>query len=132
MRNMKIEIADEMKDVQVFESMWDYVDHYGSDITHYVIEPCHSEQDKFVEEIVVSDDVDFGAHDTYEIGGREYIHVNWGENEICMIPYDDLDEILYTIFERSRKEGRKTRFVSTGQIFETEDEAREAMEERGH
>ena len=119
MKTMKLEIDGKMKDVQIFEYMWEYINHYGSDITHYELSPFPSEDKRIIGEFAPVDDVDFGVKDTYEIDGQSFIHVNWGENEVSLIPEDDLNATFWTTYDWVRKND----FSCTGKIFQTRDEA---------
>ena len=123
MQTIKIEIGGEKKkDALVFDSMWEYIDHYGASVEDYQQSPAPFEGDKKVGSFKPIDDVFFGtaSADMVEIDGKYHQHVNWGEDEYCLIPEADLEAELYLIWEWNQKiSGYDTR----GQIFQTREEA---------
>ena len=125
MRTMKIEIDGKSRDAQVFETMWEYISHYGTTVEGYEIAPAENVGDKQVASFRPVDDVFFYCSDLYSLGGREYRHVNWGEDEISLIPEREVAATLWTIYTWSERMAGY--YESTGQIFETEEEARNAM-----
>ena len=123
MRQMKIEIDGEMRDVEVFESMWAYVDEYGATVEDYVLSPAEFDGEKLVRSFRPVDDSFFGtsSQDMVQIGDLYYQHVNWGEDEYCLIPESEVDASLWIVYEWNAK---RSEYWTQGQIFETEEEAR--------
>ena len=125
MKTMRLEVDGEMKDVLVFDSMWDYISHYGSDITYYALDPAPYTGEKIIGGFKPVEDVNFGTHssDMIEIEGAYYQHVNWGEDDYSMIPEADLEAEFWTVYEWDGVGG----YNSTGAIFQTEEEARKKV-----
>jgi hypothetical protein len=125
MINTRIMIDGNEEEVQLFENMFEYVDYYGSDISHYTIG-----QDKEKEFIVDAEcfveDVDFVIGDEIEYEGEKYIKVNWGEQENSYINEKRLYQTLYSIY-RKTEEGEYQNFKSL--IFSSEEEAQKKADE---
>lgn len=124
MKTMNIEIEGKETSVVIFGSMWEYIDHYGSDITHY------RKQIAKVGEMVVLpfrpiDDVEFSTYSSeqVEVEGTLYQRVFWGESEYCLVPERDLTATLWAMY---RWDG--CMYAATGEIFQTEEQAVAAME----
>lgn len=126
MRTMKIEIDGEMKDARVFESMWDYIDENGATVEDYLLSPAEFEGERIVRAFRPVDDVFFGtsSQDQVLIGDQYYQHVNWGEDEYCLIPEGDVDAKFWIVYEWNEKKGE---YWTHGQIFESEEKAKKAM-----
>ena len=125
MRTIKIQVDGKEHEAQVFKGMWEYIDHYGSDITHYALDPAPYQGEKITGGFKPIEDVDFGTHssDLVEIDGKYYQHVNWGEEEYALIPEADLEAEFWTVYEWNGKTG----YDCTGQIFQTEEEAQKEV-----
>jgi len=130
MKTARIEIDGEMKDVNVFESVFEYTDFYGSDITHY-LEDYHEHEDEYtIGSFNLLEDSDFIADIENPIylndPKKAYVSVNWGELDNSYIPLSALYQELYTIYKANdAKDGR----TCTGMIFKTENEAQEKADE---
>lgn len=124
MKTITIEIDGEKIEANMYESMWDYVSEW--DITHYVMN-CMAEDAprKFVEPFKPVDDVDLGVKDTYEIDGKTYAHVNGGESAVSLIPYEELEDEFWTIFEANLR--RNGEWNSNGAIFQTREDAEKEL-----
>lgn len=126
MKTVRLEINCEMKDVLVFESMWEYLEYFGATVEDYVLSPHENEGEKIVDSFKPIEDTNFGtfSSDMVEIEGEYYQHVNWGENEYSMIPEASLEAEFWLVYEWNVKlSGYDTR----GQIFQTEEEARKEV-----
>ena len=123
MRTMKLEIDGEMKDVLVFESMWEYIQHYDSDITHYRYTGQYT-QERIIRSFKPIDDVTFSTHssDMVEIEGEYFQRVWWGESETCVVPEADLMAQFWTVYEWGGAE-----YECTGAIYQAEEDAREEV-----
>jgi hypothetical protein len=123
MRTKNIEVDGKMVEAQIFDSMWEYVSHYGSDITHYR-KQIPNEGAKIALPFRPIDDVEFSTHssDLVEIDGIAYQRVWWGEAEVCMIPEADLTAALWAVYEWD-----DCMYAATGAIFQTEEEARKEV-----
>jgi hypothetical protein len=126
MINTRIEIDGEIKHVELFDDMYDYVSSSGADISHYY--PLHRENDnKFVVESVdIVSDPDLMTYETIEIDGEDYVRVNWGEQEKSYIKESGLGQTLWTIWQNN---GKNEYYNYRSLFFETEDEAREKANE---
>lgn len=126
MQTMKLEIDGKMQDVQVFASMWEYISHYGSDITitHYR-KQIAKDGEKIVLPFRPIDDVEFSTYSSeqVEIDGVCYQRVFWGESGISLIPERGLTATLWAIYEWD-----DCMYAATGEIFPTEEQAVAAME----
>jgi hypothetical protein len=98
MINTRIEIKGEMKKVWIFDSMFEYLATFGSNISGYTLHVI-SEDKYIVNGFKPSADSNFHVLDVYEYYGKSYTHVNWGELEICLIPSNQVDEELFTIYK---------------------------------
>ena len=125
MRTMKVEIDGKMRDVFVFEGMWEYISYYGSDITHYALDPYPFRGEKIIVAFRPINDEDFSTRssDMLEIDSSYCQYVNWGEDDYCMIPEADLEAEFWTVYEWDGIGG----YNSTGAIFQTEEEARKEV-----
>ena len=130
MRTMKLEIDGKTEEVQIFDSMWEYIDHHGATVEDYQLSPASHEEKKKIGSFKPVDDVFFHVGSSYDwktIDRKVYAHVNWGEDEYVLIPEDDIDAEFYLIWEwNERISGYDTR----GQIFQTEEEARKAIQQK--
>ena len=125
MINTRIEIVGEMEEVQIFDSTFEYLDYYDSDISGY--ETQSNTEKKFIaESFKPSDDGDFQIKEDLQVDGTWYTRVNWGEPEICLIPTKDLGAELWTIYVQ----GEGNQYSNYGSmIFETEEEAQKKVDE---
>jgi len=122
MQTIEMEIDGGKKTVLVFESMWEYLEHFGATVEDYARSPEPDHGEKFVGDFKPIDDVFFGTHsgDMVVIDGKYYQHVNWGEDEYALVPESDLESKFYLIWERNEKIGG---YDTRGQIFQTREEA---------
>ncbi len=125
MINTRIEIDGTEEEVQLFENMFEYVDYYGSEISHYVI-GRNSEKEFIVDAESFVEDVDFILGDSIEYEGETYTKVNWGEKEESYINEGGLYQTLYSIYKKS-EDGEYHNYNSL--IFESEEEAQEKADE---
>ena len=119
MRTVKIEIDGEETEVQVFDSMWEYATLW--DITHYALDPAPDEGERIIDSWKPIDDVDcsiMNDGNAIAVDGKSYLWLNAGENEISLIPEDEVEYEFYAIYSRT-----KTGYQATGQIFESREEA---------
>lgn len=125
MINTRIEIDGNEEEVQLYENMFEYVDYYGSDISNYMLHVI-ADKNYVVNGFRPEEDGDFRIRGEYEYNGKPYTHVNWGENEICLIPSSQVSSELYTIYE---KEDDNVYHNYQSLIFQTEDEAQKKADE---
>ncbi len=134
MINLNILLYGKVKQVDVYESMFEYVK--GSDITRCEANYIEGQPDYFVEEWQPAMDNDlFYEYDAtrgvgeIEIDGQKYTRINRGETQINYVPADSLTETLYLIYHCDHNLRKCT---GTGEIFQTEEEAeKRASELRG-
>lgn len=126
MIHTRIEIDGEMKDVELYDDMYDYVTTYGADISHY--NPLHREdEEKFVvDDVCIVSDPDFMTYESIEIEGEEYIRVNWGESEKSYIKEAGVGETLWAIWQNN---GEGEYYNYRSMFFETEEEAQNKADE---
>lgn len=130
MINTRILINGNEEEIQLFKNMFEYVTHYGSDISHYSI--MLSDDHNFViDDENFIDDEDFIIGEEINFEGETYIHVNWGEKERSYINEKGLYQILYTIYQKTEEmyfhQHKFQNFKSL--IFESEEDAMEKVEE---
>lgn len=125
MINTRIMIDGNEEEVQLFENMFEYVDYYGSDISHYTI-GRNSEDEFIVDAECYVEDVDFVIGDEIEYNGETYTKVNWGENETCFINKKGLYQTLYSIYQKTEG-GEYHNYNSL--IFSSEEEAQKKADE---
>jgi hypothetical protein len=125
MINTRMEIDGTEEEVQIFDSMFEYLDYYGSDISGYETQ-SNSKKRFIAESFKPSDDGDFHLKEDIQIEGTWYTRVNWGESEICLIPTRDIGAELWTIYVQ----GEHNQYSNYGSmIFETEEEAQKKADE---
>lgn len=130
MFNVKILFYGKVKQVDVYESMFEYFK--GSDISNLEIDYIEGRPEYFVEKWHPGQCNDtFCEYDERQIGeividGRKYIRINRGETEINYVPADSLTEILYTIYHCDHNLKKCT---SIGEMFQTEEEAEKRAKE---
>lgn len=127
MNTMNLEIAGKETSVVLFDSMWEYIDHYGATVEEYELTPHENEGKCIIGAFKPVDDVFFhvAAWESAEVDGALYQHVNWGEEEYAMIPEGDIEVEFWTLYYWREKIGG---YVSGGEIFRTEEQAVAAME----
>jgi hypothetical protein len=125
MINTRIEIDGTEEEVQLFENMFEYVDYYGSDITHYTI-GRDSDKEFIVDAESFVEDVDFVLGDSIEYEGETYEKVNWGEEEESYINEKGLYQTIYSIYQKTEN-GEYHNYNSL--IFESEEDAQEKADE---
>ena len=131
MININILLYGKVKQVDVHESMFEYVK--GSDIPYCETNYIEGQPDYFVEEWQPALDNDlYYEYDAMkeageiEIDGQKYIRINRGETQINYVPADSLTEILYIIYHCDHGLRKCT---GTGEIFQTEEEAEKRASE---
>lgn len=130
MFNVKILLYGKVKQVDVYESMFEYI--RGSDLSNLEIDYMEGRPEYFVEKWQPGQDNDtFSEYDERHIGeieidGRKYIRISRGESEINFVPADSLTEILYTIYHCDHNLKKCT---SIGEVFQTEEEAEKRAKE---
>jgi len=122
---MNIEINGQTKNALIFDSMWEYVSHFGATVEDYRFSPALYEGEKKIGSFKPIDDEFFGTHssDMVELDGTYFQHVNWGEDEYSMIPEGDMDAEFCLVWEWN---ARLRGYVTRGQIFRTEEDAARA------
>ena len=126
MRTTEMEIEGEIKTVQIFDSMWEYIQHYGATVEDYQLSPASFEGERKVGCFKPIDDVFFGtaSADMVDIEGVYYSHVNWGEDEYALVPESDLEAEFWLVWEWNEKlSGYDTR----GAIYKSKEEAEKEM-----
>ena len=123
MQTIEMEIDGGKKTVLVYESMWEYLEHFGATVEDYRLIPHAYEGERIIGSFQPIEDGYFhtSSRDQAEIEGKIYQHVNWGEEGYALIPEADLMTTLWTIYEwmGDRFEG----YESLGMIFQTREEA---------
>ncbi|MDD4378142.1 MAG: hypothetical protein PHH48_08395 [Eubacteriales bacterium] len=121
MEIIQIEIDGEMEEVQLFDSMFGYLDYYGSDISTYMLHMI-ADENYIVNGFRPEEDGNFYINGEYEYDGKSYTRINWGEIEICFIPSNQVSKELFTIYV---KEDENVYHNYKSMIFETEEEAQQ-------
>jgi len=130
MINVNILLYGKVKQVDVYESMFEYIK--SSDITNLEIDYIEGRPEYFPEKWQPGQDDDtFCAYEEKHIGeieidGRKYIRISRGETEINYVPADSLTETLYTIYYCDHDMKKCT---CVGEIFQTEDDAEKRAKE---
>lgn len=130
MFNVKILLYGKVKQVDVYESMFEYIK--GSDISKLEIDYIEGRPEYFVDKWQPGQDRDtFCEYDERQIGeividGRKYSRINRGETEVNYIPSDNIMEFLYTIYHCDYNLKKCT---SIGEVFQTEKEAEKRVKE---
>jgi hypothetical protein len=130
MINVNILLFGKVKQVDVYESMFEYIK--GSDISNLEIDYMEDKPEYFVDKWQPGQDQDtFCEYDERNIGeiiidGRKYTRINRGETEVNYVPSDILTEILYTIYHCDHNLKKCT---SVGEVFQTEEEAEKRLKE---
>jgi hypothetical protein len=132
MKNINILHYGRVKQVNVYESMFEYVK--GSFTADCKKDYTESQPDYFVEEWQPSLDNDmlFFEYDPMkdageiEIDGQSYTRISQGETELNYVPTDSLPEILYVIYHSDHKM-RKCNIIN--EIFQTKEEAEKRASE---
>ena len=121
----KIEIDG--NEVMLFESMWEYISHFGATVEDYELAPAPRTGEKKVGSFRPVDDVFFCVSPSSEMIEHEgvlYQNVNWGEEELCFIPENDINAEFFMIWEWNEKlSGYDTR----GAIYQTTENAENAL-----
>jgi hypothetical protein len=124
MFNINILFFGKVKQVDVYESMFEYIK--SSDISSLEIDYVEGQPEYTIEKWQPGQDKDtFCEYDERQIGeilidGRKYNRINRGETEVNYVPTDSLKETLYIIYHCDRNQKRCT---SVGEVFQTEEEA---------
>ena len=130
MINVNILLYGKVKQVDVYESMFEYIK--SSDITNLEIDYIEVRPEYFPEKWQPGQDDDtFCAYEEKHIGeieidGRKYIRISRGETEINYVPADSLTETLYTIYHCDHNLKKCT---CIGEVFQTEEEAEKRAKE---
>lgn len=132
MKTRTIEIDGEMKEVYLYESLAEYVED-----TVLANSPYKTDSDEpyIIREFdlrKIFDDIRFNRiefFEDYNIDGKQYIRVNWGEEEICMIQ-DSGFGMYYAVYQKVGKDKHDMDLnlytCLIPKLFETKDEAAEA------
>jgi hypothetical protein len=131
MKNINILHYGRVKQVDVYESMFEYVKSSGTaDCEKDYIE---GQPDYFVEEWqAVLDSEMYFEYDPMrdageiEIDGQSYTRIGRGVTELSYVPTDSLPEILYVIYHSDHKM-RKCNIIN--EIFQTKEEAEKRANE---
>lgn len=125
-KTTEIEMGGKKQTAQIFASMWEYIQHYGATVEDYELIPHEFEGEKIVGSFKPVDDVLFvtNSSDMVEIDGEYYQHVNWGEDDYCMIPEGEVDVEFWTVYRWNEKLGG---YQAIGEIYRTEEEAQKEM-----
>ena len=130
MFNVRILFFGKVKQVDVYESMFEYIK--GSDFSNLEVDYIEDRPEYFIEKWEPGQDNDtFCSYDERQIGeieidGRKFIRINRGETEVNYVPEDSLTEILYIIYHCDHNIKKCTR---TTEIFQTEEEAEKRAKE---
>lgn len=81
------------KEVELYESMYEYV--ASATFAHYEPEYRSYTEDAIVVEVYPAQDSDFVCGETIEVDGKEYTHVNFGEDGISYIRTQSLDQSVW-------------------------------------
>jgi hypothetical protein len=113
--------------MKIYDSLFEYL--ADADISHWRMSPWWENKKYKVVKVTLNDIEDEDdcvvGPDTIKINGREYIKINWGEDEQSYVPADSFGEVLYTAYLYDGKhEG-----VCIGYFFETYEEAEKAARE---
>lgn len=137
METRTIKIDGEMKKVEVYETIFEYLNNatfldqdfeYILDNSKYIIDEF--DIDNFLQECsgisFIRNEKDESEY--FTIDGKEYIYINWGENEISLVPYEPYYGYGYIIYENVGNDGicsdDEYKFVPYKEyIYETEEEA---------
>lgn len=113
-------------DAFIFLSMKEYLDYFGATVEDYELSPHEYEGNTIVKPFKPVEDTRFSTHsnEMETIDGIVFQHVNWGEEKYCMIPEADINTEFWTVYEWVPK---LSGYASTGEIFETEKEARNGL-----
>ena len=124
MFNVRILFFGKVKQVDVYESMFEYIK--GSDFSNLEVDYIEDRPEYFIEKWEPGQDNDtFCSYDERQIGeieidGRKFIRINRGETEVNYVPEDSLTEILYIIYHCDHNIKKCTR---TTEIFQTEEDS---------
>jgi hypothetical protein len=130
MINVNILFYNKVKQVNAYESMFEYVK--SSDIGYCEIDYAEDMPEYFVDQWHIDqDDNAFYGYGEREIGeieidGRKFTRINRGETEINYVPVDSLTETLYTIYYCDRNLKKCT---CISEIFQTKEEAEKRAKE---
>jgi hypothetical protein len=112
---------------KIYDSLFEYL--ADADISHWRMSPWWEEKNYRVVEVTLYDiedeDMCVWPDDTIKINGREYVKINWGEDEESYIPTDSFGEVLYTVYLYDGKHVG----VCIGYFFKTYEEAEKAAQE---
>ena len=135
MIKVKILYYGKVKQVDVYESMYEYIKSSAakdSDIAYCEIDYMEDRPEYFVEKWQPGKDNNtFCEYDERHVGeieidGRKYIRINRGETEFNYVPAESLTETLYTIYYCDHDMKKCT---CVGEIFQTEDDAEKRAKE---
>ena len=132
MKTKTIEIDGEMKEVEVYENIFEYLngatfldenEYYTSDEKYFIEE---FDIDEFLLNRVDLTFIQDGKDDYqyFNIDGKEYTYINWGENEISLIPNQNSYGYGYIIYEKVNEDEYRALHEY---IYETEEEAEEEL-----
>jgi hypothetical protein len=125
MRTVEIEPG---KTGLIFDSMWEYLSHFGATVEDYEDAPAEYEGDRKVGYFRPVDDVRFflpASDDLWEEGLRE---VNWGEDVRCFVPTKDVGSYFWMVWEWNPRIGG---YDTRGEIFHTQEAAEAKLHSHG-
>jgi len=130
MFNVKILFFGKVKQVDVYESIFEYIK--SSDFSSLEVDYMEGRPEYFTEEWQPGQDNDtFSSYDERQIGeieidGRKFTRINRGETEVNYVPTDSLMEIDYIIYHCDHNTKKCTR---TTEVFQTKEEADNRVKE---
>ena len=130
MINVNILLYGKVKQVNVYESMFEYIK--SSDFSSLEVDYIEGRPEYFIEEWQPGQDNDtFCSYDERQIGeieidGRKYTRITRGETEVNYVPTDSLTEILFIIYHCDHNIKKCTR---TTEVFQTKEEAENRAKE---
>ena len=123
MITLKIYFDGIIKDVQIFNNLFEYVKLYNKNINKFKVKSDINS--KFIISKIKPIDNDFFIiNQNIKINGVEYTIINWGEEEINVIPDHGVNEEFWAIFVQ-----KNNKYVSNGMVFETKEEAQMKLNE---
>jgi len=113
--------------MKIYDSLSAYLS--DADISHWRMSPWWENKKYKVVKVTLNDIEDEDdcviGPDIHKINGREYIKINWGEDEQSYVPVSSFGETVYTAYLYDGKQG-----VCIGCFFKTYKEAEKAARER--
>lgn len=119
----KIYLDGIIRNIQVFDNLFEYVKFYYKNINKIKIKP-EDNSNFIVSKIKPIDNDFFIINQNIKINENQYTIINWGEEEINVIPDYGVNEEFWAIFVK-----KNNKYVSNGMIFETKEEAEMKLNE---